>query len=356
MLVYIILAVICGLFAVFESGKLQQRDFKMFYVSLMLFLGVVGLRYAHGDYLTYEKGYYMDIDVGGDVGYFYLQQVFHKMGLSFVFFVFVLTLMSVYAFKKTFSISIYPCFGVVMILGKIFTLYAMSGIRQYIAMAICWWAIADLLKNDRIKLFLLTVLVAALIHGSAIVFLLVLFFRNVRFSFVKAIVFLFVAFIIGSFSISLFTESAKYSDFIDTRFGGYVEQKDLEGGMNALNYIENFLFLFLAIVVRKKAMYKIPYYDFFLYMFLVYCGFLIVGNEVAIVKRLRDYFALSYAFIVPGFIYLFDSNILKKTCKVVFVTYFIFLMFRSLQVYDRPFPENTYSRMVPYHCVFNKQK
>ena len=122
--------------------------------------------------------------------------------------------------------------------------------------------------------------------------------------------------------------------------------------MNVLNYAENFLFLLFALIVRKKALKEFVYYDFFLYLFIIYCGFLIVGNEVGIVKRLRDYYAISYAFIVPYFPLLFSDKPFRKISKVIFIGYFVFLMFRSLSVYDSALSTDNHSRMVPYSSVF----
>ena len=353
MLVYILLAFIVGIFALIEDGKQTGLDKKLFNVGLFVFLLVVGLRYMHGDYGTYEMAYNERIDVGGDIGYYQLQLLLQDIGGSFQVFVFIITLISVFAFRQTFRMSVWPIFGIVMILGKIFTLYAMSGIRQYLAMAICWWAISELLIYKRKLLFLAMILIAYTLHGSAIIILPVYFFRDRRFNSLVAFLMILLAVIIGRSFMQFFKGAADLSDFVDNRFGSYVQGSlSGESGMNLLNYAENFLFLFLALLVRKKAVHKIPYFDFFLYMFLIYCGFLIAGNEVGIVKRLRDYYALSYAFIVPSFIYLFRDESLRKASHFIIVIYFIFLMFRSLTVYDSVFDESYYGKMIPYHSVF----
>lgn len=357
MIVYIILAAFAGLFAWEESGLCNKRDMRMFYAVLLIFLLVVGLRYWHGDYGTYEMGYDTDIDVGGDAGYFWLQKVFHKMGFSFQAFVFLLTLVSVIAFRQTFRLGPWPLFGMVMILGKLFTLYAMSGIRQYMAMAICWWALSELLLKQRTVTFVVMVVFAYTLHGSALVFLPVLAFRDVTFTYKKAAFLLLLAIVVGAYSMTFFASASKASDFVSDRFGEYViESQEVEGqSMNLLNYVENFVFLIMAIWVRKRAIVKVPYYDFFLFMFVAYCGFLIVGSEVGIVKRLRDYYAIAYAFLVPAFIYAFRGIKIQKLCRGVMIAYFIFLMFRSLIVFDSGFPQGTYGRMVPYHSIFQKE-
>lgn len=346
---YIFLAFISGLFALTESGKRTPRTTQMFNICLFVFLLVVGLRYGQGDYLTYRWGFINGVDVGGDKGYFFIQDFFHNIGISFEVFVFLITLFSVIAFKQVFRLSIWPCFGVVMILGKIFTLYAMSGIRQYIAMAICWWAISELFLNKRKYVFFIMVVLAATIHGSAFIILPVYFLKNYEYTNKRAILMLIIAMIAASSSMLIFTTAAEMSDFVDQRFSPYVNDKS-QVGMNLLNYAENFLFFYLAMKVRPIAKRKIPYFDFFLYLFVIYCGFLIVGNEIGIVKRLRDYYAIAYAFIVPSFVYLSKESLFRKLAHFGIIAYFIFLMFRSLSVFDQGSP--TLTRMVPYRSVF----
>lgn len=351
MIAYILLAFIIGISAWIEDGKRTTTTIKLFYVGLLAFLIIVGFRYWHGDYGTYEAAYNDRKDVGGDVGYFQLQLLFKNIGLSFQSFVFIITLISVYAFNQIARISKWPSFVLVVILGKIFTLYAMSGIRQYIAMALCWWAVSELLLYKRKILFYAMVVFAATLHGSALIILPVYFFRNMKFTLSNVLTILLLSFVVGAYSVRFFQTAVIMSDFVDDRLGSYVLSREGQG-MNLINYLENFLFLFLALIVRKKAVSKIPFYDFFLYMFVIYCGFLLAGKDIGIIKRLRDYYVIAYAFIIPSFIYLFKEQY-RSLCHLVVVLYFVFLLFRSLSVYDNPFPEGYYGRMVPYHSILD---
>lgn len=351
MFIYILLAVVIGACALLETGTLTNKSVRNFYVCLTVFLLVVGLRYMHGDYGTYQMGFDERIDVGGDKGYFLLQLFAKNIGLNFQVFVFLITLFSVFCFREIFKLSLWPSFGMVVVLGKIFTMYAMSGIRQYMAMALCWWALMELLAKKRRLLFLLMLFIAYTLHGSAIVFLPVFLLTKYKFSYKIASFIILVSIAVGYWMLSLYGAAAEMSDLVRTRFGSYVQDSS-EVGMSMLNYAENILFLVLALSVRKIAVTKIPYYDFFLYMFVIYCGFLIAGEDIGVVKRLRDYYTISYAFIVPGFIYLFKDKSSRKVAYMVFVVYFIFLMFRSLQVYDAPFSPDNYNRMMPYHSIF----
>lgn len=355
MTAYILLALIIGGSALIEDGRRSVSIMRLFYAGLFAFLLVVGFRYWHGDYGTYEMAYNTRQDVGGDTGFFLLQLAFQKLGFSFQTFIFIITLISVYAFKQTARISRWPSFVLVVILGKIFTLYAMSGIRQYIAMALCWWAVSELLLHKRKMFFLVMVVLASTLHGSALIILPVYFFRKMRFTLSNALVILLLSFVVGVYSVKFFQTAVAMNDFVDDRLGGYVASIGEGQGMNLINYVENFLFLLLGLVVRKKAVRIIPFYDFFLYMFVIYCGFLLAGKDIGIIKRLRDYYVIAYAFMTPAFIYLLKNQLYQKTCHALLVLYFVFLLFRSLSVYDSPFPENYYGKMVPYHSILDKE-
>lgn len=354
MVVYILLAGIVGILALYETGQKTKRDMNMFQVCLVAFLLVVGLRYGHGDYPTYEMGFNNRIDVGGDKGYYQAQLFFEWLGFSFQDFVFIITLFSVFAFYKTYRLISWPIFGMAVILGKFFTFYAMSGIRQYIAMAICWWAISELLLNKRKLLFLVMVLCAYTFHGSAIIILPVYFIRNLKFSYKMTFLIIIVASVVGYGWRFFFEQLFEFSDLAEERFGSYYRYTVYNGGgtMNMINYVENLLFLVFALWVRKSAVQRNQYYDFFLYMFIIYCGFLIAGSDIGVVKRLRDYYAISYAVIVPYFIFLFKGSFPKRLFKVVLVAYFILLMFRSLSVYDAGIIPGSPNKMVPYKSVF----
>lgn len=351
MFVYIFLAAFVGYFAINETGNKTKREEYYFQCCLLVFLLIVGLRYLHGDYLTYQWGFNNQVDIAGDKGYYYFQLLFAQIGTNFQFFVFFITFISIIAFKKTFDIGQWPIFGLAVILGKFFTLYAMSGIRQYLAMAICWWAIRELLVNNKKTFPFVMILFAYTIHGSAIIMLPLLFMRKLKFSYSTLFAILMISFSIGLVSQRFFESLSDVSDTFDTRFGTYFRDKS-QAGMNTMNYVENFVMLFLALVVRKKASKLFVYYDFFLYMYVVYCGFLMLGSDVGVVKRLRDYYGISYAFIVPYFIYLFSGKTERRFIKVAFVCYFIFLMFRSFAVYDSAFEPGSFYRMVPYHSIF----
>lgn len=345
------LAVVIGLSASQEIGTRSIRDNQLFNISLFLILLASGLRYMHGDYITYEIRFNEMLNEGGDWGYYQIQLLAKKIGMSFQMFVFLMTIPAIYAYKKAFSISTFPNFCLAVIMGKIFTFYAMSGIRQFIALAICWWALKVLLEKKKLLPFIIMTVIAYTIHASAIIMFPVVFFYKRKFSYSIALIMIIVAFAISYSSLTFFASTADFSELADERLAGYLTRSTENQTMNALNYIENFAILGLALIVRKKAATKIPHYDFYLYLFIIYCAFLIAGANIGIIKRLRDYYVIAYAFIVPGIFYLSKEKLVQHITRLLFVAYFIFLFFRSLTIYDSAFSEDNYGRMVPYHSI-----
>lgn len=353
MTVYLILAAFALISAILEAyvpkGKYNR---KILNFTWLIFLLIIGLRYHHGDYGGYEAAYNMDEDITGDRGYFYLQFFFHKVHFEFYVFIFLISLFGLSCFRKIFSLSPWPAFCLAVILGKIFTVYAMSGVRQFIGIALCWWALYFLLVKGRTLLFLCLVLLAFTIHGSALIFLPVVFFKNFKFSYIRVVMIVILALLIANLSNALWKDPDQ-NNMLISRMAAYVNNNEDYGSMNAMNYIENSVILLLAFIVRKKVANKVPFYDFFLYLYVIYFVFLLAGGEYGIVKRLRDYYVIAYAFICPCFMFLFKSRHLKRMTYMVFVIYFIFLMFRSFAVYDAPFTPGTESLMIPYHSIFS---
>lgn len=345
------LAVVIGLSACQETGTRSIRDNQLFHICLFLIFLVTGLRYMHGDYATYEIRFNEMLNEGGDWGYYQIQLFAKKIGMSFQLFIFLMAIPGLYALKKAFSINHFPNFCLAVIMGKIFTFYAMSGIRQFIAMAICWWALKVLLETHKLIHVITMIAIAYTMHGSAIIMIPVIFFYKRKFSYPTALIMIIGALVISYSSLTFFASTADFSELANERLSGYLTLSGNSETMNTLNYFENFLFLLLALLARKKAITKIPYYDFFLYLFIIYCAFLVAGANIGIVKRLRDYYVIAYAFIIPGIYYLFTKKASQQFVRFIFVSYFIFLFFRSLSVYDSAFPENVPNRMVPYHSV-----
>lgn len=123
-----------------------------------------------------------------EVGYVYIVNIANKIGITFRGFLMLVSAFSVVSvghFIKKYSED-YMFSLLMFVTVGLFTMY-MTGIRQVIAISILLWSI-DFIFQKKWYLFFPTVLLAASIHTSAIVFLPVYFLRWFKFSRKKIII------------------------------------------------------------------------------------------------------------------------------------------------------------------------
>ena len=168
-------------------------------------------------------------------------------------------------------------------------------IRQLLALSICFYAFYFLL-DKKFKQYFFWVIIASLIHYSAILCLFLFIPRLLIRNFNKLIVFTFVLLyiIVDLFSEFLVSSELKYAAYI-----GEDEKNNLIGN-GALLF--NTLFLFLAIYfIRRVSGVDREKYKFFLYLvicsyfiqFLIYINPSLSGS----IFRLTNYFNLGYVFL-----------------------------------------------------------
>jgi hypothetical protein len=324
--VYLVLYLVVAFGALYEPFAPYKPKKKLQYFALFIFVLLSGLRIT-GDTPTYRMYYNDVLDIRElEFGYQLVNVFFRLLHFDFPLFLLSIAVITGLLIKKSFGEKWF-FFAMLMILGKLATLYAFSGIRQWIALCICFYAIYLLLKGHRLY-FLIAVFVAFQFHRSAMILFPMVLFYNRAFKYRIAFITIFVAILIGLSSKEFFQAAADLNPAFD--FGGYLREG--EESMNAFNWVENFAILIPAVLFRHKLIRKVPNYDFFLYMHLIYCSFLIAGSDFGIIKRLRDYYVTGYYVLLPAFQYLFSKKT-RKYYLLLVVFYFGLLFFRSLNFY-----------------------
>jgi len=119
---------------------------------------------------------------GNDPFYYFLGNLFSKMGFSdrgwFVFIAIVYVggfCYLMYRYSKNYFISI------LFFLSQTYFYFSMSGLRQTLAMGVCFFAF-DFAYRKKMIPFVLCVLLAMQFHSSALIFLLIYPIRNFKFS------------------------------------------------------------------------------------------------------------------------------------------------------------------------------
>lgn len=324
-LVYWILFIIMAIGAYSEEQLPYKPRRDLQFIGLWALIIISGLRYEMSDYNQYRGVYYLDY-FQFEPGYELMQNIFSGLGVPFAVFVFIFAAISCLFLKKAFS-NYWFFWGMLLVLAKLATFYAMSGMRQWMALCICFYAISILLKGEKIK-FVFWTIIAFTFHRSAFIVLPLIFLYKREFSYKLSLIIMALAVLVGYSAKEFLFAAADAIELFDAT--GYLI--DNETGINTLNWIENFAFLAMGLTIRKRVKDKVPHYDFFLYMMLIYCAFLIAGSDFGIIKRLRDYYVLSYYIILPSISVAFRKQE-RNLINTIIILYFGLLFIRSLDYF-----------------------
>lgn len=266
----------------------SKKDYKIpIYLAVSLML-IAGLRYNYKlDYNNYRT-IFNEITVFSDVvhsifekGFVFLILLFKKLGLGFYTFMLAVAVVSVLLKYKFFNkFSAIPLVSLLIYFLIFFIFNDMEQIRHGLAIGIALSSVTFVMQ-DKFWKFLGIVFIASLIHYSAIVFLLLYFVRDIKFS-KKSL-------LVCGLSVAIFS-------FIDI--------------MNIAKYINN-NFINNSYLDRKLALYSNQFIGLI---------------SVTLLIRL---FVIAMCFI-----YLYNPE--NKQSRVMFNAYFIgvciFCLFRSIPI------------------------
>ena len=184
--------------------------------------------------------------------------------------------------------------------------FTLTGLRQAMALSICWIALV-MLQKDRKILFLLLVSIGTMFHLSAIAFFSVLLLKYIK----KIDIFTCILIIIAFFDLlsghSLVTQMTK---LLGERFLSYVDQNELvEYSMGGTFYIYMLFFTFLiwGFCIRKVDLVKD---ENILLLFKV----AVIAMILSIMcQNIPSMFRMSYYFMIPFY------SLISPTINKVFV-------------------------------------
>ncbi|WP_180052118.1 EpsG family protein [Acinetobacter sp. YH12099] len=246
-----------------------------------------------------------------------------------LFFTSALFVISIYLFViKRFSnnyilsVFIYITFG--------FYTFLFNGLRQGIAMAVCFLALPYLINKNKLKYFLLIV-IASLFHTSAWVMLPFYFLvhMKLRLEYKMLITFL-SSFLISGILISYFAEQ-------NSRYEEYAQVSESSGGYILLMFY--FILGLLLYFLGRKERFLNHNYKIFEQVYL--CGLLfmipiaLLGTNPSGPQRMLNYFTPMLIFLIPILVSKF------KTSFVVYVFYMCMVIFYYLTT-------TRFSNLTPY--------
>lgn len=331
----------CSLFLYWfflTSGRFvskKQSLFKQFLLVTLPILLIMSLRsidvgcdlfrYKNRFDDSYFYFYEHEYEKGFSAFNFFINNILHFNWQWYLVIVSLITISSLFCFfslskqDKVLSFFIYASIGLFA--------FSLSGIRQMLAISICYFALFLFFKINK-KFFKLTIFIglvfaAYFVHNSAIVFLIVLPLSLIRLNKTGAIVLL----AISVLSILLRQQILLLIfKIIPAKYLGLADLEDYK--MNMLDFAVT-LSIPLFCVVFSKTEKKGKYNRFFSLMFIFAClnvaftGFSLSNNQFG---RIAFYFTNSYAVLIPFTLSCFrkeDRSLLTILICLLCVAYFL---------------------------------
>lgn len=288
-----------------------------------------------------------------EIGYIYLNRlIFDYISESYRIFFIITSAFIFFSFGRfILKYSKMPWLSLIIFMYYGFFSFAISGLRQSIAMAICTYAVSALIDNKKILSFLL-VCCASLFHSSAILFIVILIFPYLKLS-GKTITSLFAITLLATSAFNIIL-----SDFllVFEQYEHYTESKYATGGIrvasivNAIICTSFFLYGYFQLKAfystDKKAGYSQYPNKIFLFCLTISSVIYILSLNLNMLDRITLYFNMAILIILPNAIYtLKPMN--NKTITTILVVLF-FISYQLIVTINRPEWNNIY----PYKFEF----
>lgn len=338
MLIFIVLLIL--LFIISLHGIKKEGLLWIWTFILSVILGFRG-RDVGDDTARYIDNYYnTDLSLGighMEIGWQYCSSFFHNLGFSAYFFHFIVALFTLSCFsfvisKETNGRTRGIAFFLLYTLG--FYLYMFNGMRQFVAIGICFIAFYEINKG-RSLIALALILFATLFHSSAAVALAMLFVKRLKISIGSASIIFFVSLLIGVFAVR---------GLVYNLAGGYAHIIDEHGFRTSLSFV--FFVCITTCAFFLWIIYKVPGQKDNNWMKLFFTSVVVQNVLCNVVYGPRIVFYFSTAQIISLALAYKDSHsaLLKKIIYLyAFVTFFRFLL---------PELYRTEESLLPYYMTF----
>lgn len=336
-MIYTITAFAFLLLSLFVWNKKKEGNRLLLFAIIWLII-LEGFRWNIGT--DWEP--YFDFFMGEDnshmgVAYLWLNKIVRSFSSSYTsmtLLIAILTYATMYGLFRKFSPA--PIMSILIYYCSMLGLLGSN--RQFIAVIISVCSLYFVFHR-KLFLFILSLAIAASFHFTALVFIPVYFiYGKVVPS--KVIVLI----ILASFFISIshivnripFVESVAMLDIITDGTRNFSSNIDsYVGTVSIIGSLKRLLFVFVAIMLRKKI--NNAYYDFFLYLYCIGTIIYLLFNGSVIqlmAGRGALYYSLYETLVIPYIV--LNINLLRVQQKAVWISLFalyLFLMWRDINSY-----------------------
>jgi len=267
-------------------------------------------------------------------GFIFLMVTIKSLGINFNFFLLILGLFCGLAIYFIFSrFTKYPIIILAIFLSKGYLYYFFTAQRQIVAMCICWLAILFVI-NKKFLPFVTLIVLASLIHSSAIIFLPIYFINRFNFSNRQVIILILASVLVGVLKLGALigTSISNILPIGGEKLSGYIN--NAEGGINILNYLELIPVLFLVLTNKINIINSTPYYKLFFNIFLVYVLITFAFFDFSFIARLKGYFIIGYIVVIASLLDVTKKREYGIGILIFILLYCFVVMIRELLVFD----------------------
>ncbi|WP_203363364.1 EpsG family protein [Bacillus sp. REN10] len=339
MSVYIAFIIVTVIFMIVEKAMFVNKTLvrKIYLIILITFSG---FRYNVGwDYKAYSmiidslRNYGINIYDKGEPLSNLLLTISSKFQTNLFFFL-ITSIVIYYLIIKTldqYSVNYY--LSLLFFIGfPLFYLNSLSVIRNFIAIAICFWAYKYLKKNQTLK-YMIAVLIAFLFHKTALVALLLIPLRNVRINKVFSVILITSSFFLQTVFVKIFeyVRIPGYSNyFIELDMGA-------NHGGNKVIFMLLLIFVILLLVHNEKVSKEANFfYNSFVIGLFFYNAFLDMGT---VAHRATLYFTMYGLLALPEYIKLYKKErlLISYSMYCAFICMFVYTIYLTINMVEGPY-------------------
>ena len=361
-----IYCILGSLFYILNRFSKQNKNTLLFFSGLTLFLAV---RFGVGvDYFSYGIIYYTlpsnfnlaSFFINGvELGFSLIMILLKKLHLSYDFFIFFYSVVSMVFLWKIFSYSQNKFFSLTIFLLNYFLPYSMTAIRQFFAMILFILVLIEYLRyKNIIKYFIAIFFVAICFHISVLAYMILPFLLNINFLSFKRLKnpayflilcvfsffcsFIFIRMLISAISLVL------------PKFAFYFGKK-LTVSYNFFSVAVRLIFALLVIFILNKNKYKLSKInEKICQVYLIGVLFYMFLGGIQLLSRLTDYLTFIEILVFPNIIVekkIKDSLIVRQGILFIFLILYLKDINSSISLgrYN-----NNHFFDYPYITIFNK--
>lgn len=332
---YLVVLFFVTFITLFESKYLLR---KAIVIPSLLLIVLSSLRSntVGSDSKTYTLAYdfkFNPYDYGFDpnveYGYQFLDSIILNFSYSYFWLFFISSIIVVLCFLSTIKkISINYLYSIYIYISFGFYTFFFNGLRQGIAMAICFWGLPYLVEK-RIISYSLVIFIASTFHISALIMLPIYFLVNTRFRIEYKI--------LGCFTVSILISQIfiRYLAQGNIRYEHYTQEAEKSGGYVTLLFyaLIGFFIYFSGKRIRNDDIKFNKFEQIFLCGLALVFPIALLGTDPSGPQRIMYYFVDTVIFLIPYVLNRFNSFYFNLFFLVLSTIYFILITMKFSNLY-----------------------